>query len=174
MQKRPPYENLTVYQLALVNQELTEQFTAKWIESMRRKSQMDEAARSVAQCIAEGHMQESLKGYIYLSGIARGSNVELEKDYRNFLIAGRYSIWPIHDPKIREFRGFRACWISQNTLNTPKLPSSPEEAANMLLTFCNMEGYLIRRLVESLYVKHKTEGGLTEKLYRERTKFRGF
>lgn len=171
---RPGYAYLACYQLGLVIQELTEQFTKRWIKSPRRRQQMDEASRSNPQNIAEGYTQESLKGYIYLSGIARGSNEELQQDYRNFLLYHKYDIWPATHPKIREFREFRVKWISPTTLNTPNLPNDPQEAANMLLTFCNMEGYLLKRLISSLLEKHKTEGGLTEKLYRERTHYRGY
>ncbi|MCX6704860.1 MAG: four helix bundle suffix domain-containing protein [Candidatus Woesebacteria bacterium] len=73
---------------------------------------------------------------------------------------------------IREFRGFRVFWQTPKTLNTPNLPNDPTEAANMLLTFCNLEGFLLKRLVASLLEKHMKEGGLTEELYRKRTEYR--
>ena len=171
---RPGYEYLTCYILGLVIQELTEEFTQRWITSSRRKMQMDEASRSNPQCVAEGYTQESLKGYIYLTGIAHGSNEELGKDYLHFLKTNKLSIWPKDHPKVRGFRDFRVRWTSPTSLNTPTLPNSPQEAANMLLTFCNMEGYILKKLVDSLKEKHKTEGGLTEKLYRERIKSRGY
>jgi len=174
VKQRPPYECLVAYQLGLAIQELTEQFTKRWIKSFRRRSQMDEAARSNPQNVAEGHTQESLKGYIKLAGIACGSNEELQNDYRNFLLKNDHKIWPINHEKVREFRGFRVKWISQNTLNTPSLPKHPEEAANMLLTFCRMEGVLLRKLVDSLKEKHKTEGGLTENLYKRRKNYRAY
>jgi four helix bundle suffix protein len=173
-ESRPGYEYLTCYQLGLVIQELTEEFTKRWIESPRRRMQMDEASRSNPQNIAEGYTQPSLKGYIYLSGIAHGSNEELTKDFLRFLKQENLPIWTKEHPKIREFRAFRVKWISPTSLNTPKLPNNPQEAANMILTFCQMEGYILKRLVESLKEKHRTEGGLTEKLYRERKKYRGF
>lgn len=171
---RPGYEYLTCYMLGLVIQELTEEFTKRWIGSPRRRMQMDEASRSNPQCIAEGFTQESLKGYIYLTGISHGSNEELTKDYIRFLKKENLPIWPKEHPKIREFREFRVKWTSSTSLNTPTLPNSPTESANMLLTFCNMEGFLLKKLVVSLKEKHKTEGGLTEKLYRERKKLRGY
>jgi restriction system protein len=133
---------------------------------------MDEASRSNPQNVAEGFTQESLKGYIYLAGIARGSNEELQQDYRNFLIQKGYQVWSMNHQKIPEFREFRVKWISPTTLNTPTLPGNPEEAANMLLTFCQMEGVLLRKLVESLLAKHEKEGGLTERLYRKRKEYR--
>lgn len=92
---RPGYEYLVAYQLGLVIQQLTEQFTSKWISSQRRRSQVDEASRSNPQNIAEGFTQESLEGYIYLAGIARGSNEELGNDYRNFLLQNGHEIWPM-------------------------------------------------------------------------------
>jgi len=171
---RPGYEYLTCYMLGVVIQELTEKFTKEWIKSPRRRMQMDEAARSNPQNIAEGYTHVSLKGYLYLSGIARGSNEELTQDFINFLKFEKLVIFPMNHPKIREFRAFRVKWVSPKTLNTPTLSSNPEEAANMILTFCNMEGYLLKKLIDSLIEKHKKEGGLTEKLYKARKTYRGY
>lgn len=168
------YKSLSCYKLGLVIQELTEEFTNRWVKSYRRKMQMDEAARSNPQCVAEGHIQPSLKGFIKLSGISRGSNEELANDYIRFLNKHNLPIWPKDHTKVREFRAFRAEWKAPNTLNTPKLPEDKEKAANMLLTFCQMEGFLLRRLVESLEEKHRTDGGLTERLYRKRKQYRGY
>lgn len=181
--KRPGYEYLLAYQLGLVIQQLTEQFTRRFLTpkdpnlpnpQFRQTQQMTQAARSNPQNVAEGFTQASLKGYIYLAGIARGSNEELGNDYRNFLLQHGYQIWPMGHPKIREFREFRVKWISQISLNTPTLPNDPEEAANLLYTLCQMEGILLRKLVDSLLAKHKKEGGLTERLYHARKTYRGF
>lgn len=60
----------------------------------------------------------------------------------------------------------------QDFLRQRNLPNDPTEAANMLLTFCNLEGFLLKRLVASLLEKHEKEGGLTEELYRKRTEYR--
>lgn len=171
---RPGYEYLTCYMLGLVIQELTEEFTRLWIRSPRRRMQMDEASRSNPQCIAEGYTQESLKGYIYLSGISHGSNEELGKDFLGYLKKNKLAVWPKDHPKVRGFREFRVKWVSPTSLNTPTLPNDPQEAANMLLTFSNMEGFLLKKLIDSLKEKHKKEGGLTEELYRERRNYRGY
>lgn len=172
--RRPGYEHLACYQLGVAIHELTEEFTNRWIKSNKRKMQMDEASRSNPRCIAEGYTQESLKGYIYLSGISHGSNEELGKDYLHFLKKRKLAVWPKNHSKVREFRAFRVKWTSSTSLNTPKLPDDPEEAANMILTFCNMEGYLLKKLVASLKEKHKKEGGLTENLYKARKDYRGY
>ncbi|MBM4401751.1 MAG: four helix bundle protein [Candidatus Cloacimonetes bacterium] len=171
---RPGYEYLVVYMLGKVIQDLTVEFCKHWIKSIKLRDQMEGAARSNPQNIAEGSTQPSLKGYIKLSGIAHGSNEELTKDFEDFLRQRGLPIWDKNHLKIREFREFRVVWTGQNSLNTPELPNDSVEAANMLLTFCNQEGYLLRKHVESLKRKHETEGGLTERLYRRRREYRGF
>ena len=181
------YEYLSAYQLGKVIQHLTHQFCQSFLKNpkdpnypnLKLIEQMNGAARSNPQNIAEGYTHESLKGYIYLIGIAHGSNEELAKDYEDFLRQRNLPIWGKDHPKIREFRGFRARWLtstqtSPKTLNTPSLPNNPTEASNMMLTLCNMEGFLLTKLSMSLKQKHKIEGGLTEKLYRERRMYRGY
>lgn len=170
---RPGYEHLVIFMLGKIIQDLTVEFCDRWIDKKSRThDQMVQAARSNPQNIAEGYTAESLKGYIYLAGIAHGSNEELAKDFQDFLRQKNLPIWPKEDPRIRVFREFRARWTSQNTLNTPTLPQNPQEAANMLLTFCQMESFLLAKLAASLKKKHEQEGGLTENLYRRRIQFR--
>lgn len=170
---RPGYEYLSAYILGKVIQDLTVEFCNRYIDyKSRTHDQMVQAARSNSQNVAEGFSNPSLKGYIKLAGIAYGSNEELTKDYQDFLRQRNLPIWEKNNEKIREFREFRAFWTSPTSLNTPNLPNSPVEAANMLLTFCNMEGFLLKKLVASLLEKHEKEGGLTEELYRKRTEYR--
>lgn len=170
---RPGYEYLSAYMLGKVIQDLTVEFCDRYIDrKSRTHDQMIQAARSNCQNVAEGYSNPSLKGYIKLAGIAYGSNEELTKDYQDFLRQRNLSIWDKNDTKIREFRAFRVFWVTPTTLNTPNLPNSPIEAANMLLTFCNLDGFLLKRLVVSLLEKHEKEGGLTEKMYKKRIVYR--
>lgn len=170
---RPGYEYLIVYMLGKIIQDLTVEFANRWINiHSRTHDQMVQAARSNPQNIAEGFTQESLSIYISLSGVARGSNEELTKDYEDFLRQHGMLIWSKDDQRIRVFREFRVFWIDQNALNTPKLPNNPTEAANMILTFCRMEGYLLSKHVESLKKKHEQEGGLRENLLKKRLEFK--
>jgi four helix bundle suffix protein len=177
---RPGYEYLSAYMLGKVIQDLTVEFCNRFLKNpkdpnfpnFRQIDQMVQAARSNCQNVAEGYSNPSLKGYIKLAGIAYGSNEELTKDYQDFLRQRNLPMWDKNDPKIREFRGFRAFWVTPTSLNTPNLPNSPVEAANMLLTFCNLDGFLLKRLVASLLEKHEKEGGLTEKIYKKRIEYR--
>jgi len=179
---RPGYEYLVVYMLGRVIYDLTVEFCQSFLKNpkdpkypnYRQIEQMEQAGRSNPQNIAEGYTQPSLKGYIKLSGIARGSNEELTKDYEDFLRQRGLPIWGKDHPKVRGFREFRVFWKSRKSLKTPKLPKDPVEAANMMLTLCNLEGYMLRKHVASLEKKHQTEGGLTERLYQKRKEYRGY
>lgn len=170
---RPGYEYLSAYMLGKIIQDLTIVFCNRYIDyKSRTHDQMVQAARSNSQNIAEGYSNPSLKGYVKLAGIAYGSNEELTKDYQDFLRQRNLLIWEKDSEKVRGFREFRAVWVSSTSLNTPKLPNNPTEAANMMLTFCNLEGFLLKKLVTSLLEKHEKEGGLTEELYRKRVEYR--
>jgi len=122
------YKYLTTYQLATVVYDLTIQFCNHWVDKRSRTfDQMIQAARSGRQNIAEGYSQgTSLKGYIKLLGIAKGSQEELLLDYEDFLRQRDLKLWGKDDPRIREFRDFRVSWRNPTAPNTPKLPSNPE------------------------------------------------
>lgn len=129
---------------------------------------MEQAARSGKQNIAEGYTFQSLETYIKLCGVANGSMKELAADYEDFLRQRKLAIWPKDDQRVRVFRDFRAVWVKPNIPNTPNLPNDQEEATNMLLTFCQMETYLLKRQIESLEAKFIKEGGFREKLFKKR------
>lgn len=92
---------------------------------------------------------------------------ELAADFEDFLRQHRMQIWDKDDKRIRAFRGFRAIWVKPNI---PKLPNDPEEAANLLLTFCQMETFLLKRQIEALREKFIREGGFRENLFKARVK----
>lgn len=129
---------------------------------------MEQAARSGKQNIAEGYTFQSLESYIKLLGVAQGSTKELGLDFEDFLRQNNYEIWDKNSQKVRDIRAFRAVWLKPNIPNTPNLPNDPEQAANMLLTFCQMETYLLGRQIESLKNKFIKEGGFKENLFKQR------
>ncbi|MBI5620930.1 four helix bundle protein [Candidatus Gottesmanbacteria bacterium] len=186
-QTRPGYEHLVVYMLGKVIQDLTFQFCQRFLKSpkdptypnLKLVEQVNGAARSNPQNVAEGYTGESLGSYIMLAGVANGSNEELAKDLEDYLRQRNLPIWGKDHPKIREFRAFRVFWQNfpsspntLNSLNTPSLPSDPAEAANMILTFCRMEGYLLSQHIKSLAAKHAKEGGFRENLLKKRLDYR--
>ena len=179
-QSKPGYLYLKVYQYLMIIFDLNSKFCKIYLpspEHQRTRDQMFQAARSSKQCVVEGYTQESLKGYIYLTGIAHGSNEELREDYIDFLRQRELTKWPKDPPKL----GIKS-WVSRacrdiaegNIPTYPTIPTDPEYAANVILDLSIKAGYMLKRLVESLKEKHKTEGGLTEKLYQKRKDFRGY
>lgn len=166
------YKNLNTYILATVICDLNITFIKQWIDQKSRtKDQMEQAARSGKQNIAEGYTMQSLENYIKLCGVAQGSIKELAADYEDFLRQRKFEIWSKEDPRIRIFRAFRAIWVKPNIPNTPNLPNDPEEAANMLLTFCQMESFLLDKQIEALKEKFIREGGFREGLFKKRRHF---
>ena len=167
------YKYLSSYVLATVICDLNTIFISRYINfKSRTVDQMDQAGRSGKQNIAEGCSLESLESYIKLLGVALGSFKELSSDYEDFLRQKGFTIWPKDDQRIRVFREFRAIWLKANIPNTPNLPNNPEEAANFLLTLCQLETFLLRRQIDSLKEKFIKEGGFRENLFKKRLDFR--
>lgn len=164
------YEYLLAYKLTVPIYDYTIVFCKKWINyKSRTKDQMEQAARSGMQNIAEGNKQESLKGYIQLSGVARGSLEELLNDYLAFARQNQLQIWG-KQQAIRQIGEISKIWeiIKQN----PALPNSPEVAVNLLITLINQANYLLDKLIVSLKEKHMKEGGLSEELLRKRLEYK--
>ena len=103
------YKYLASYVLATVIHDLTVQFVKRWIDfKSRTKDQMEQAARSGKQNIAEGYTVQSLESYIKLLGVAQGSVKELAADFEDYLRQNSLEIWPKEDIRTREIRAFRA------------------------------------------------------------------
>ena len=168
-QPQAGYKYLKTYQLATVIYDLTVQFCDRHIDKRSRThDQMVQAARSGKQNIAEGYEEKSLKGYIYLLGIARASHVELLEDYEDYIRQHKIQLWGKDDPRIREFRELRVV----GNLEHPDLPDTPEASANLLLTLLYQETYLEKNQIASLEEKFIRDGGYTENLFKKRLQHR--
>jgi len=177
--KKAGYEYLLAYKLAVPIYDLTAEFTAKNISKFSRTvDQMDQAARSGMQNIAEGNQQESLAGYIKLCGVARGSLEELLNDYLAFARQNKIEIWE-KEECLREIGEIGVIWgiIKKNSALPdnpyfPNIPNDKTRAVNLMITLINQANYLLDKLVASLKEKHMKEGGFNEELYRKRTEYR--
>lgn len=173
------YEYLLAYKITVPIYDLTVEFCNRWIDNRSRThDQMVQAARSGTQNIAEGYKQRSLKGYIKLSGVNRGSLEELLKDYLAFARQNRIEIWE-KERSVREIREIGVIWgilknykTLPNNPNFPDLPFDKTTAVNLLITLTHQANYLIDKLIRSLEEKHTKEGGFTEKLYQKRVEYR--
>lgn len=179
--KKAGYEYLLAYKITVPIYDYTVEFCKRWIDPRSRTTdQMVQAARSGMQNILEGNQQQGLKGYIKLSGVARGSLAELLEDYQAFARQNNLSIWA-KEKAIGEIREIGEIWdiIKRNPAlpdspNFPNLPDSPDRAVNLMVTIINQANYLIDKLIVSLKTRHEMVGGLTEELYRARKVHRGY
>ncbi len=173
------YEYLLAYKLTVPIYDYTVVFCERWIpKNSRTTDQMVQAARSGMQNIAEGYSQESLAGYIKLSGVSHGSLEELLKDYYSFARQRKVSIWS-KERVVRELGELGEVWELLRKTKTlpdspqfPELPKDPEKAANLMITLIHQASYLIDKLIVSLKEKHQKEGGFSEKLLQSRLAYR--
>lgn len=164
------YKYLKTYQLATVIHDLNLEFCNRYVnKKYRTYDQMIQAGRSGKQNIAEGYLERSLKMYIKLAGVSRGSFGELLEDYEDFARQNKIPIWP-KERAIRETGEIREIWANLNPNNPylPHLPTNTEKAVNLLITLLNQENYLLDRQIKSLEEKFVREGGYSEKLFKKR------
>ncbi len=170
------YENLLVYQFSLVIYDLTEMFCQKYLSDLKYKrdvEQMRHAARSGKQNIAEGSLENSVEGNLKLTGVARASFGELLEDFKDFIRRNSLTLWGKNDPRVLIIRRIR------NNANTSHRSyesylsylNEPERFANLMVTLCYTEGYLLDQLLRAIEAKFIKEGGFRENLFRKRREF---
>lgn len=175
MKKPGGYQNLIVYQLAVVIFDLTGIFCQKYLldtgsgtPTRRTVDQMTQAARSGKQNIVEGSLEKSLKMNIKLTGVARASLGELLEDYRDFLRTKGLKLWDKEDPEVRKIRQIRVSANRTNLTNWTNWTNTPERFANLMVTLLSLENYLLDQMIRSLEQKFITEGGYSENLFKKR------
>lgn len=179
MAAKAGYEYLLAYKITVPIYDYTVEFCKRWIDKRSRTyDQMEQAARSGMTNIPEGNRQQSLGGYIKLTGVSRGSEEELLKDYTSYARQHRIAIWP-KERVMREMGEIREIWgilhktpTLPDNPNFPNLPYNPEKATNLMITLVHQANYLIDRLKASLEAKHEHEGGFSEKLLKKRLEYR--
>ena len=180
----PKYKYLLTYRYTEIIYDLTIAFCQCFLsdyQNRRTREQMEQAARRGKQNIIEGVGQgrTSKKGEIKLLGVAKASLEELLADYEDFLRARKLVIYPKTHPKIGVFRkiGFRLSDL-RNLSNLgslkekPVLPRSPQDAANLLLTFCHQATYLLDKQITKAEEQFVQSGGYTENLFKKRLSHR--
>ncbi|MBI2404572.1 four helix bundle protein [Candidatus Gottesmanbacteria bacterium] len=163
------FESLLVYQKAVTIADLTVTFCEKFLgESKYRRTveQMVQAARSGKQNIVEGSLEKSMEGNIKLTGVARASFGELLEDYKDFLRQRSLALWSKDDPRVLKIRSYK----THETYESYR--RDPESFANLMVTLCFTEGYLLDQLLRAQEQKFIKEGGFRENLFRKRQEYR--
>jgi four helix bundle suffix protein len=113
----------------------------------------------------------SKKTELKLTGVAKASLEELLLDYEDFLRQRGLRLWSKASPEALAVRGrFRS--DSSDLSDKSDWSDNPEVAANTLICLIHQATYLLRRQLEGLERQFLSEGGFTERLYRERTQQR--
>ena len=169
------YKKLESYKTAVIVCDGTAAFCRKWIRDFKLKSQMNGAARSGKQCIAEGSLNSgtSKKLELKLVGNARGSFGELLEDFEDFLRQRDLPLWGKDSRRAVAIR--RIAYKSNKSYKTYKTHienENPEVSANTLISLTHQVNYLLDRQLKSLEKQFLDEGGFTERLYNKRSKMR--
>ena len=178
------YKSLIVYWLATDIYDLTILFCNRYIDKKSRTTdQMIQAARIGKQNIVEGSLEPSMESNIKLTGVARASYGELLEDYNDYLRQNDLPMWSKEDLRIWKIRKMRIFPNESNKTNESNLSNSSnltyksyltnvESFANLMITLCFKEGYLLDQLVRSQQEKFIKEGGFRENLFKKRINYK--
>ncbi len=172
------YRKLRSFQTARIVYDATIVFCDRFIDKRSRThDQMVQAARSGVQNIAEGSMASatSKKTELKLTGVARASLEELLLDYEDFLRQRGLPVWHKNAPQALAVRTkYRAEELGQLELQGPYAvrQASAEAAANTLICLIQQASYLLGRQLQTLEEQFSSEGGFTERMYRQRQRRR--
>lgn len=115
----------------------------------------------------------SLKGYIKMLGVSRGSWEELLEDYEDIVRLGKIEIW--NSEGLRKERRFRVFVKDNEPLpSTPLLPPDLNSSVNIMIDLITRTNFLLDQQKRALEEKFLKEGGYTENLYKKRREARGF
>lgn len=174
MKKPGGYQNLIVYQQAVVIYDLTVLFcktymTDKTNMSHRTVDQMIQAARSGKQNIVEGSLEKSSKLNINLNSVSRASFGELLEDFKDYLRTYDLKLWDKNDPRVLEIRANKQSLPADagksNSTNWSNWTNNPEGFCNLMITLLSRENYLLDQMLRSLEQKFIHEGGYSENLF---------
>lgn len=146
-------------------------------ESHRTYDQMIQAARSGKQNLVEGSLENSSESNLKLSGVARASFGELIEDYEDFLWQKNLKRWSKDNPRVLRWR--QTLVDPQKTHVTHEANEShgvdfanAEAFANLMITLCTKEGFLMDRFLEGIKKSFVEKGGFKENLFKKRAEFR--
>lgn len=172
------YQSLIVYWLATDIYDLTVIFCNRYINiKSRTHDQMAQAARSGKQNIVEGSLEPSVESNIKLTGVARASFGELLEDYKDYIRQNNPQVWAKEDVRVLKIRRMRAISHESNETNSTNLTYGTYlinggSFANLMITLCFKEGYLLDKLVQAQQDKFVKEGGFREKLFKKRINYK--
>lgn len=167
-------QNTLVYWLAVEIRRLNHIFITRYIpRNSRTFDQMDQADRSGKQNLVEGSLENSTESNLKLTGVSRASYGELDEDYLDFLFRKGLPVWDKNDPRVIRLRRILI------DINEPHVTyeanewhgvkfDDPEAFANLMVTLCTKQGFLLDRFLKGTESRFIREGGFRENLFRKR------
>jgi four helix bundle suffix protein len=161
------YRDLLTFQQSEEIYDLTVKFCAVFLNTrqyVRLREQMEQAARSGKQNIAEGASQKtSLQGYIKLVGVARGSLEELLEDYRDIVRQQGLELWGRGDRRVETVKkaekGKRVDFLFPSSLPSSLSQPSLPLILNYLIDLIIRTNYLLDRQRKALEDKFICDAG---------------
>ena len=173
------YRSLKVFQIIRLIQDITIRFVQLYIpQNSRTCDQMEQAARSGKQNIAEGSVDAatSAKLEINLYNISRGSLEELKNDYEDYLRTNNAVQWNNEHPFAKEFiarkinsnRQFREfiIWAEEHSqaVNPHSVPLKSVLVANSTILLINVATFWLAKLNHKKMQQLLNNGGFSEKI----------
>lgn len=170
-------QNTLVYWLAVEIFNLTQLFCERYVDKKSRTyDQMVQAARSCKQNLVEGSLENSAESNLKLTGISRASFGELIEDYKDFLWKSNLKLWEKDDSRVMSIRRRlidpHETHVSHDSHESHGIAFSDAESfANLLITLCTKEGFLMDRFLAGIQKSFIEKGGFKENLFRKRREF---
>lgn len=165
------YRKLLSFQTATIIYDFTQEFIQYHISfKSRTRDQMEQAARSGKQNIAEASMASgtSKKTELHLLNVARASLEELLQDYEDFLRQHNLELWNKEDGRMWSIR--KLGYMTNRSYTTYKsYAESAENAANCAICLIHQANYLLDKQIQAVEKDFLANGGITERLYKART-----
>lgn len=169
------YRSLRVFKMSEAICDLTVVFIKRFVPAKSRtRDQMEQAARSGKQNIAEGSAASatSKETEIKLTNVAKASLEELLLDYEDYLRQHTLPRWAKDAPRVIKIRQY---------LKSERFNGMPcefaekydaEEFCNLMITLINQTTYMLARLIEKQQDQFIKSGGIKEQMYQARINYR--
>lgn len=169
------YRHLRVYQVNEMIYDITYYFTQHYLQrGDRTVDQMIQAARSGKQNIAEGNQAAatSSETEIKLTNVAKASLEELLDDYEDYLRVRSLPQWGNLHPRYEKMRQYARSEDIKKDYAVKIQCMNDEEIANLCITLIHQAMYMLHKLLVTMQNRFVTEGGIKERMYQSRVKYR--
>ena len=163
--KHGGFRNLKSFQSAQISYDFTFHFCQKFVPAHKMRDQLEGAARSGVQNIAEGSSTSgtSKQSEIRLVTVARASLDELLLDFEDFLRQRGLNKWDKNDERVLKIR--QLAYTENRTYKTYETyMTNAEAAANCAICIINQANFLLDRQLKTLEQDLAKNGDFKERI----------